>query len=282
MKFLKFLISKAFLINFVIAIAVFILVLLATLYSLDYYTHHGEEMSVPDLSGMTIEEVDQVLKESKLRYEIIDSVYLPEIERGTVVEQVPAVNFKVKEKRRIFLTINSFTPEKIVMPNLTGVTLRQAQSLADAHGLKVGNLEYVPDISTTILRQNYKGEKIEEGELITKGVYIDLVIGQGLSNKKAYIPDLIALVIQNAEIKLTEASLNLGAIITDETIETPEDSLNAKIWKQAPISDTESEIYLGAYIDIWLSLDSTLLPVKDSLIIDLENEIKQLEQLEDE
>ncbi|PLX01208.1 MAG: penicillin-binding protein [Marinilabiliales bacterium] len=152
-----------------IAVVVLFLIILGVLYAIDSYTNHGEALSVPDFTGMSMKEVEQTCKKHHLRYEVIDSVYSNTAEKGTVVDQSPGVDFKVKENRRIFLTVNATCAERVNMPKVVGVSLRQATALLETYGLKIGNLEYVPDFATNyVLEQKYKGNQLEPGEMVEK------------------------------------------------------------------------------------------------------------------
>lgn len=262
MKILKFLISKVFLINLAIAIVLSVILLWGTFFVLDSYTQHGEAISVPDFKGLTIQEVEELAQSKLLRYEVTDSVYLLDVARGTVVEQSPIPDFKVKENRTIFLTMNAVLPERVQMPKLEGITLRQATSILETYGLKIGKLTYVPDIAkNVVLKQEYKGSKINVGELIKKGEEIDLVLGRGISDEKTVVPNVLGKSYPEIENILTEYSLNLGAVTPDETIKTKDDTLSSRVWKQSPHANKENEINLGSYIDIWITLDSSIVPV---------------------
>jgi eukaryotic-like serine/threonine-protein kinase len=153
---------------------------------LNSYTRHGEAIPVPEVKGLTIEEAAQKLKASKLNCTISDSVYLPDKKKGAVVEQNPPANFKVKSGRKVFLTINSFFPERVKMPDVVGVSLRQAKAVLETYGLKTGKLKYVPDIAKdNVLEQRFKGKKITESTVIEKGSSIDLVLGKGEKEEEA-------------------------------------------------------------------------------------------------
>ncbi len=177
------------------------------------------------------------------------------------MDQNPPPELQVKKGRTIFLTINAIIPEMTRMPDVVGISLRQARAIIETAGLKIGRLSYVPDIAVNnVLQQKYKGDVIEEGDSIPKGAVIDLVLGRGLSDDKTAAPDLIGLHLNTAIDKITVRYLNLGAIIYDGTVETQEDSLDAFIWKQRPVFDSESLLNLGSAVDIWLTVDSTKLP----------------------
>ncbi len=116
MSLKKFLISRIFWINLLIAVALIVALTAITLISLKSYTHHGISYSVPDLSGMTYNEAKQAAKSTLLKVELLDSVYDKGASPGTVVDQVPKANQQVKEGRLIYLTINANEAEMMEVP----------------------------------------------------------------------------------------------------------------------------------------------------------------------
>jgi hypothetical protein len=66
--------------------------------------------------------------------------------------------------------------------------------------------------------------------------------------------------------------LNLGAVIYDASFENAEDSMNAFVWKQKPEDSDDVLMNLGSAVDIWLTADSTKLPMpEDELIPSVDN-----------
>ncbi len=243
--------------NIVLAGVIVLAIIVITLLSIRIYTDHGESFAVPDFTGLSLAEVDQIAGERHLRYEVVDSVYDNDLPGGAVVEQYPEPNFKVKKNRRIFLTTNAELPEMVTMPNVVGVTLRQAVAMIETQGLKVGQLTYIPDIAiNSVLYQKYQGQEIEPGAEIVKGATIDLVLGKGLSTEKTMPPQLIGLSLDEAKQKIVQAYLNLGAVVYDDSVVSEEDSLHALIFKQSPLHNNTNLVNLGSSIDVWLTADS--------------------------
>lgn len=232
--------------------------------TLRVYTRHGQALSVPDFNGKNLEEATSLIDLNRLRFQIIDSVFIQGQKPGTVVAQNPSPNTKVKENRTIFFTINAINPEKIKMPNVVGVSIRQAEARLLTAGLRVGYKRYVPDIGRDyVLRQLYKGRDIPDGKMIIKGSAIDLVLGLGTSDQMTGVPNLKSMNLSKARDVASESYLNIGAIIPDNSIETPEDSLNAIIWKQRP--ESGSSINVGHEIDVWLTIDKNKAGINDSI-----------------
>ncbi len=261
MNFLSFLFSKTFLKNLLIALSIGLILFISVFIWLRVFTHHGQAITVPDLTGLTNEEVKIITNSKDLRFEITDSIFFKELPRGTVVKQNPKPGSKVKENRRIYLTMNAVNPEMVSMPNLTGVTLRQSRTTLESYGLTLGKITYKPHLAVNlVLEQAIDGRSIQPGVLIPKGSDIDLVLGMGLSNETTELPDLIGFNLYFAREILADRYLNTGAIIYDETIVNDRDTANAFIWKQRPDYQGGGRLHLGANIDLWLSVDSTKMP----------------------
>lgn len=276
MSFIKFLISKVFIKNLCIAAGVLSLLLIGTFITINIYTLHGVTQPVPDCTGLTQDQFAELLKEKKFRFNVIDSIHINDFVPGAVVEQIPQAGSQVKKNRTIHFTINAYSAEKVQVPDLTSYSLRSAKAILESYGLKTGELIYIPsEYTNEVLGQHYKGKAIVPGTSVEKGSVIDLLLGQGLSDKKTNIPDLTGLAAEEARHFLASVSLNLGATIYDSTIVNQDDSLFAFIWKQRPIPEPGSRVQLGSSIDVWLSTDSLkLMPnsiLSDTLTLDSPN-----------
>jgi len=257
-------IKKHYLFPHFVGAIVFILLLIIMLsIILKIYTYHYSEIILPDLKGKKIEKATEILKELKLRAFIFDSTYVKNIEPGTVIEQHPKAGSKVKKRRKIYLTINAHKPQKVIMPDLVQLPLKQAIAILQRNGLDIGRVIYEPDISVNmVLDQRVGGRRINPGETIYKGTNIDLVVGMGLSSDKGNIPDLVGLTLEKAKLMVAENYFTIGAIIYDDNCISNE-SQNAIVYKQKPEYNNDIKLPLGTAIDIWLTCDSTFNKNKD-------------------
>ena len=268
MKFLKFLVSKTFLKNLAFAIIGFWLLLVLSFGFLKVYTHHGEALSVPDLTGMDMGEVQKVLKKNKLQYKVIDSIFIYDRRKGTVISQNPIPNSKVKRKRTIHLTMNALKPMQIPMAKVNGTSLRQAMALLESRDFRVGRLYYENDFAqNNVLEQKYQGNVIDSGTMIEKGSYIDLVVGKGLKNFYVVVPEVRNLNKNIALKKLITGCLNMGTINYDNSVLTYNDSVTARVWKQSPKFISARKLRLGSFVDVWFTKDSVKIAELDSLLI---------------
>jgi beta-lactam-binding protein with PASTA domain len=266
MNFWRFLTTKKFFKHLGIAAIVTIVLLFGTMVWLRIYTHHAHTITVPDLSGLTLEEVDDVTSSRQLRFEVVDSVFSSEMPRGTVLKQNPKANTQVKKNRNLFLTMNAVNPETVSMPMLVGLSIRQARLALQNAGLLLGEITYRPDYAINNVLQQYYGDSvINEGTEVTKGSVIDLELGMGLSNEMTRVPDLVGLGLTEASELIADYYLNIGAVTYDESVVEAEDSAEAFIWRQYPEFEEFRRLNMGLEVDIWLTIDSTLLPVPDSI-----------------
>jgi eukaryotic-like serine/threonine-protein kinase len=268
MSLKNFILSKVFVKNLGLAIAIVVGFIMVLLIWMNFYTRHGQARPVPDFYGLTMDETIKLAKKNRLRYIIADSVYTTLVPRGCVAEQSPKPGFKVKKWRNIVLTINAFNPEMVAVPNLVDLPIRQALALIESSGLKMGESRYRPDLSINIvLDQLYNGKKVTPGDSIQKGSVIDLVLGKGLSNQRTSVPDLMGMHLEPAKNKILVSALSLGTYVYDSTILKGEDSLNAFVFKQNPEWKEDATLQLGSAIYLWLTVDSAKLPVDSTLII---------------
>ena len=267
MSLKKFLLSREFFKNLGLAILIAAGILFVIIIWLSIFTRHGQARAVPDFYGLTIDEAETLAHKKRMRVQIIDSVYTNIVPRGCVVEQNPPTNFRVKKQRRIVLTINAFNPEMVVMPDLVGLSARQAYSVIESSGLEAGNPLYKPDLTIDfVLDQLIYGEKVIPGDSIQKGTEITLVLGKGLSSLRTPVPDLIGKTLARAKSTILGSSLTLGTFNFDKTIVNGEDSLAAFVFKQNPVYAEDATLQLGSPVYIWLTTDSARLPVDSTLI----------------
>ena len=104
---MKFLYSKAFIKQIFLAIIIFSVIVLFSILFLFFYTKQTSKISVPNLIGLQLSDVEKIVEENKLRYEVIDSSFFnPDYNKNTVLDQIPKSNKNVKKNRKIYLTIN--------------------------------------------------------------------------------------------------------------------------------------------------------------------------------
>lgn len=188
-NFFNFLKSKSFLIQLALALFVLVLFIFGTLQWLNSSTNHGEFVEVPDLAKLTVTEMRQVINEADLRYEVLDSAnYNPDYPRFSVIEQNPPAGNKVKQNRKVYVTVNPSGYKKVSVPDIIQVTLRNATAKLRAVGLDVQRVTYIDEFGKDMVyRIKYKGKYIEEGYKLPKTSKVELVCGNGQESESSQI-----------------------------------------------------------------------------------------------
>lgn len=184
-------------------------------------TNHGETITVPDVKNQRLEDLEDVLVSRNLRYTVnTDSGYAADQEPLTVIDQFPKANSKVKENRRVYVTLNARKPPLVKMPALIDKSLMISQITLQSFGLKLGKIEYRPDMAANVvLEQWYKGRPIAEGAMIPKGSNIDLYIGDGYGNRYWQMYDYVNQPYEDARVGIVGIGLTIGKI---EYVDNPE------------------------------------------------------------
>lgn len=263
MTFKEFLKSRLFIKNFLALTGIVALLLIGNMYALRIYTDHGHSVAIPDLRGKNSTEVNNLLKNLDLRFEIRDSVYSRDAAPGTVVDQYPKPGLKVKKNRTIFITLSADSQEMIPMPQLTDISYRQALNLIESAGLIAGKIQFQPsEFPDLVLDQKIDNQSIAVGKLVPKGSVVDLVLGSNNTGANSEVPELVGRNLTEARMMLGEAFLNVGQITYDDSIPTDEEKLKSLIWKQNPDPSDIFEVPHGTAVDLWLTTDTTKIQTK--------------------
>ena len=250
--------------NLLIAVCVVLVLVVGAMVFLNRVTQHGKELSVPDFSNMSVVEAEYAASQAGIRVEVTDSVFVKRMKRGAVYRQNPVPGSKVKEGRRVVLTINAVNAKKVTMPNLVGLSLRQAKSELMSRGLVLNRLVYVQDMATNnVLRQIRGNREIEPGTMIDSESRIDLVLGLNDRDNKAYVPDVTGLKNMSAVEAIFDHSLNVKDLKFDETVKDYDDSLNAMVYRQVPEPSDSVIVAMGEEVMLYLTTDVRRIPIKE-------------------
>ncbi|HHW14201.1 MAG TPA: protein kinase [Firmicutes bacterium] len=170
------------------------------------------EVRVPDVTGRPVEEARQLLKARQLTMEIAGRVYHERIPVDHVVSQDPEAGRLMKVTRAVRVTV-SRGPELVVVPDLTGQDLRQADVTLSQAGLKLGRSTegYSADIAAGLIMAQ---DPPPFGRL-EKGMQVDVTVSRGPSPNAVIVPNLIGMAYDQAVNELGAAGLVVGRVITE-------------------------------------------------------------------
>lgn len=246
------------LLHLILAGSIIILLCLFYFYVyLPHITNHGESVTVPNVEGLPITKVEDFLGNHDLRYEVNDSSYSANYPPLTVLKQYPAAGSKVKENRKIFVSINRRNPPTVKMPDLIDGSLTNAEAVLRGSELKRGKIHLVRGPFLNVVKEmQINGNKVVPGVLIPKGTVVDLVVMDGGSTKLP-TPNVLNFSFEDAKFNILGANLNVGEVVLvgDTT------GLHPVILKQVP---TPGEtIVVGDVVDLWIGQEGTEVPEEE-------------------
>jgi eukaryotic-like serine/threonine-protein kinase len=243
--------------NLLIAIGIIIVIVWGTLIGVDYYTHHGEVETVPNLKGAYIEEAAQMLARKGLTIKVIDSVYVPNRKLGTIVEQIPVANSTLKHNRPVYVIINSRQVHQIILPELSNMSYRQADAMLQSMGLSVRNVEYAPsEYKDLVIEVKFHDKNITAGSKIAEGSALVLVVGNGMGITENTIPSVKGMAIEDATQIILKDSFTIGSIEYDVAPSTTNQKQYI-IYRQRPGAGAKAPT--GSHIDIFMTRDKSRL-----------------------
>jgi len=147
---------------------------------LDKYTHHGEEIMVPDVEGKLIGDAEYTLEMLDLVAVVVDSTYNRQLPSGAVMLQQPKGGSKVKSGREIYLTINSRESPTVGLPDIAdNCSMRDAQSKLQAMGFQLADPEYIPGEREWVYGIKCQGRQLASGDRVSIETPLTLLIGNG-------------------------------------------------------------------------------------------------------
>lgn len=233
------------------------------------YTNYGESVTVIDFKGMVLNEVEDLLKDRYLKYSIMDSIYNPDLKPYEIISQTPIPGSKVKENRTIYFTVRSLKPDERKLPDLEGISLRNAMSKLNNQGFKVNEIIYRPyEYINSVIYVSKDDKHLKPGTVFPKGTEFDLIVGNGLGSTKVSVPNLSGQTLEEAEFNLHGGyNLNIGATLYDGGVQSKTDTIFAIIYDQNPKPTDEEILRIGEFIDVWLMREEDYKALMDTMPI---------------
>jgi hypothetical protein len=248
-----FLKEKKFYINLLLILLLCGVILWLTFRVLDRYTRHDKVFTMPDFVGQDFRQVKHDYSK-EFNFILIDSVYPKGQEPGSIYQQDPLPGSKIKRGRNVYAIIVAMTPEKTVMPNLKGISLREAIGRLESSGLDVDYLDYVSySYKNNIIDQYYQGQPIAAGTELVKGSKIMLRVGIGDDKTNIKVPNLIGKPANEIKRMLNLAGLNLGKEESEDR-----DSLQYMCVRRMSPGPSSNAVQLGTFIDVWYHSNRTM------------------------
>lgn len=246
--------------NLIIFIVAVPLLILGFALFLRLVTDHGREVTVPDLRYMSVAEAEEKADEADVEVVVVDSIYNKRLPRGYIDSQRPAPGKSVKHDRKIRVIINARSARSVSMPDLKGMSLRQAMNEISAKHLVLGDLIYRQDMATNnVLDQRVGSSSYPAGRKIECGTVVDLVLGLNASSSGTSVPNVVGRGYDEAVRDLKSNSLNVKTVVYDESVKSYEDTLKAVVYRQGPAA-SKAPVPKGSRVSLYLTVDPERAP----------------------
>lgn len=219
----------------------------------------GGEITVPDLSGQTVEEATDTLEKLGLALEEGDKVYDSEYEEGEIVSQDPTADSKVKKGKVVTVSISKGAKEGTV-PNIVGKSYEDAVYLIKKYGYDVGE---VTIDESDMPKDTVISQTPDAGNESKAGTSISFVVSQGVEEGKVTMPKLVGLTLEKAKEELKAAGLDIGNVGEDMSDAY---SKGQVMWQQVGAGESVDE---GSTINLKISTGDQA-PAPKSIALDID------------
>ena len=173
------------------------------------YTRQNQNKVMMDVKNRNLNDAIKLLKSENYRYEVSDTLYTNKFSLGTIIDQYPKPNTRVKSGRTVRLKIAH--PEKsVAIPNLIGQSRRSAELELNQMGLLIDTVytEYNPEYPNGTIAWQYP----KAGDRRKKGMGIQITVSKGMPPNFFQVPNLIGLSINQAKDLIFKSRLKVGKI----------------------------------------------------------------------
>ncbi|WP_038116003.1 Stk1 family PASTA domain-containing Ser/Thr kinase [Veillonella sp. AS16] len=204
------------------------------------------DLTVPDLSGLTVDQARQRLKDlglvvGKITQESVDGK--PD---GVIIAQTPSGDSKVSKGATIDLVVNKAKVKKVKVPNVVGMSLKEARDALSAVNIAVNQVAGSVEDKSVVTEQSLKaGDEVDEGSslnLTTEYKDKKKDDSKQSGNKTTGTVDVtVPPGSKNQELKIIVKDDEGSAVIYDDT-NKPGDRIVKKV---SGVGNVRIEVYLN-------------------------------------
>jgi beta-lactam-binding protein with PASTA domain len=197
----------------------------------------GDTVAVPNIVGRTVPEAERLLKEVGLK--LGQRSEKPGAPVGTVLDQSPAAGTRVSPDTAVDVVIAVAPPdERVVVPELVGKSLKDAEAILKKVGLRVGRVTFRDDDRADhVLEQAPKA-----GDRVAKETAVDLIVGRARGVEQTKVPRVTGQTLRGAAEILETARLKVGEV---------SGSQDGRVTQQKPAAG--AEVQVGTPVDLQLT-----------------------------
>ncbi|MBR5351723.1 MAG: PASTA domain-containing protein [Prevotella sp.] len=163
---------------------VIVLLCFGVKYGMDFYTHHGEKISVPDIRNKSFADAEHILHRAGLQIEVSDTGFVKALPPDCILEQSLTPGTIVKSGRIVFVVINASNTPTLTIPDvIDNSSYREARARMIAMGFKIGDPEYVPGEKDWVYGIKCRGRLLVSGQKVPVDALVIIQVGDGLRDE---------------------------------------------------------------------------------------------------
>lgn len=172
----------------------------------------SDEVAVPDLQNKTVLEAEKMLSEASLKILIEDEIHDENIDKDSIISQLPKAGTTVKKGREIAVVVSLGSSEAEV-PDLAGKNEQEARIALENEDLELGKVTLVTDSEQPLGVVVY--QSIESGKTVKAGTAVDVMINDPdaeVESETVSMPKLTGKTLEEALQALKTAGLQAGTV----------------------------------------------------------------------
>ena len=161
-----------------------VVVIVGVFVFLNFYTHHGETIAVPDLRGQRTEVAMRKLEALGMRGEVVDTGYNPRELADVILDQDLEPGYQVKVNRLIRLTVNAASPRPVTLPDIAdNCSLREAKMRLEILGFRLTPIRRIRGDLDWVYAVEARGKEVRKGDKLNVNIPLTLVVGDGAEDE---------------------------------------------------------------------------------------------------
>lgn len=170
--------------NLLAMLLTLVVVIVGVFVFLNFYTHHGETIAVPDLRGQRTEVAMRKLEALGMRGEVVDTGYNPRELADVILDQDLEPGYKVKVNRLIRLTVNAASPRPVTLPDIAdNCSLREAKMRLEILGFRLTPIRRIRGDLDWVYAVEARGKEVRKGDKLNVNIPLTLVVGDGTEDE---------------------------------------------------------------------------------------------------
>jgi beta-lactam-binding protein with PASTA domain len=191
-----------------------VLLLLVNFLVMPSLVHSNKVVTMPDIRGMSVTGAQTQLRGLGLDVEAARQRAHPSIPEGMILDQIPGPEARIRGGRTVRVVTSSGPPEG-ALPNLAGLSLRQAEITLQREKFRLGRVLKVRKAGVTQSIVAYQNPVA--GTRLFKNAVVDLVVAEPAAAELLRMPDLRGMPLYQARQAISDAGFILAPVTYERT-----------------------------------------------------------------